>query len=143
VPEDTQSLVLIMEDPDAPDPVAPLRTWVHWIVLDLPPTSRGLREDARELPPGALDGVNDAQRTGYSGPCPPRGRHRYFFRLYALDTKLRLIKAQRAQLEEALQGHVIARAELVGTYEKRKKTQAEAPRIGTTRFAKGRGHSQP
>ncbi|HEX6240108.1 MAG TPA: YbhB/YbcL family Raf kinase inhibitor-like protein [Polyangiales bacterium] len=135
VPEDAQSLVLIVEDPDAPDPAAPRRTWVHWIVLDLPPTTRGLREDARELPPGALDGLNDSQRTGYSGPCPPRGRHRYFFRLYALDTKLSLIKPQRAQLEAALQGHVIARAELMGTYEKKKRPQPEVLRQ--------RGHSQP
>src|SRR5688572_27050008 len=135
VPEETQSLVLIVEDPDAPDPAAPRRTWVHWIVIDLPPTTRGLREDARELPPGALDGLNDLQRTGYTGPCPPRGRHRYLFRLYALDTKLRLIKPQRAQLEEALQGHVVARAELMGTYEKKRRAQPEAP----TR----RGHSQP
>lgn len=127
VPEDAQSLVLIVEDPDAPDPAAPRRTWVHWMVLDLPPTTGGLREDARELPPGALEGLNDAQRTGYSGPCPPRGRHRYFFRLYALDTKLKLIKAQRAQLEEALQGHVIARAELMGTYEKKARPTRHAP----------------
>ena len=89
-PEETQSFVLIMEDPDAPDPAAPLRTWVHWVLLDLPSNTRGLREDLRELPPGTLEGLNDAQRTGYSGPCPAVGRHRYFFRLYALDAKLEM-----------------------------------------------------
>ena len=131
VPEDAQSLVLIMEDPDAPDPAAPLRTFVHWLLLDLSPSLRGLREDLRELPPGALEGLNDQQRTGYTGPCPARGRHRYFFKLFALDTKLKLIKPQRAQLEEAMQGHVLARAELMGTYEKKKKGQPELSRRRT------------
>ena len=125
-PEETQSFVLIMEDPDAPDPSAPLRTWVHWVLLDLPPSTRSLPEDLRELPPGALEGLNDAQRTGYTGPCPTVGRHRYVFRLYALDAKLKLIKAQRAQLDEAMQHHILARAELVGTYEK--KRRQELPR---------------
>jgi Raf kinase inhibitor-like YbhB/YbcL family protein len=123
VPDDTQSFVLIMEDPDAPDPAAPLRTWVHWVLLDLPPNLRALREDLRELPPGALEGLNDFQRTSYGGPCPALGRHRYIFKLYALDTKLKLIKPRRAQLEEALQDHVLARAELIGTYEKKKKRE--------------------
>lgn len=122
-PEETQSFVLIMEDPDAPDPAAPLRTWVHWVLLDLPSNTRGLREDLRELPPGTLEGLNDAQRTGYSGPCPAVGRHRYFFRLYALDTKLKLIKPQRAQLEEAMQNHILARAELPGSYEKKRRQE--------------------
>lgn len=122
-PEETQSFVLIMEDPDAPDPAAPLRTWVHWVLLDLPANARSLREDQHELPPGTLEGLNDAQRTGYTGPCPPTGRHRYVFRLYALDTKLKLIKPQRAQLEEAMQHHILARAELTGSYEKKKRQE--------------------
>jgi Raf kinase inhibitor-like YbhB/YbcL family protein len=122
-PEETQSFVLIMEDPDAPDPSAPLHPWVHWVLLDLPSSARGLREDLRELPPGALEGLNDAQRTGYTGPCPQVGRHRYVFRLYALDAKLKLVKPQRAQLEEAMQQHILARAELTGTYEKKKRQE--------------------
>jgi hypothetical protein len=128
LPEGTESLVLVMEDPDAPDPAAPLRTFVHWLLLDLSPSLRGLREDLHEPPPGALEGLNDTQRTGYAGPCPPRGRHRYFFKLFALDTKLKLIKPQRAQLEEAMQGHVLGRAELMGTYEKKKKAPPELSR---------------
>jgi hypothetical protein len=121
VPDETQSFALIVDDPDAPDPAAPRRTWVHWVLLDLPATARSLPEAVRALPAGTLEGVNDWQRTGYGGPCPPVGRHRYFFKLYALDTKLKLVKPSKAQLESALEGHVLARAELIGTYEKKKR----------------------
>jgi Raf kinase inhibitor-like YbhB/YbcL family protein len=121
VPEDTQSFALIVDDPDAPDPAAPRRTWVHWILLDLPRTARSLPEGVRALPPGTLEGMNDWQRTGYGGPCPPVGRHRYFFKLYALDTKLKLVKPSKAELESALEEHVLARSELIGTYEKKKR----------------------
>jgi Raf kinase inhibitor-like YbhB/YbcL family protein len=121
VPDETQSFALIVDDPDAPDPAAPRRTWVHWVLLDLPATTRSLPEAVRALPAGALEGVNDWQRTGYGGPCPPVGRHRYFFKLYALDTKLKLVKPSKAQLESALEDHVLARAELIGTYEKKKR----------------------
>jgi Raf kinase inhibitor-like YbhB/YbcL family protein len=121
VPDETQSFALIMDDPDAPDPAAPRRTWVHWVLVDLPANARSLPEAVRALPAGTLEGINDWQRTGYGGPCPPVGRHRYFFKLYALDTKLKLVKPSKAQLESALEDHVLARAELIGTYEKRKR----------------------
>lgn len=121
-PAETRSLALVVEDPDAPDPKAPRTTWVHWVLYDLPPTSQGLAEAlvGTALPPGARQGRNDWKREGYGGPCPPIGRHRYFFRLYALDTALGdLGSPTRAQLLEALEGHVLARAELMGTYEKK------------------------
>jgi Raf kinase inhibitor-like YbhB/YbcL family protein len=121
VPDDTQSLVLIIDDPDAPDPRAPKMTWVHWLVYNLPPDAAGLAENAasRGLPAGALQGSNDWQRAGYGGPCPPIGRHRYFHKLYALDVVLDdLHKPGKAQLEAAMQGHVIAHTEIVGTFQK-------------------------
>ena len=121
VPAETESFALIVDDPDAPDPAAPRRTWVHWVLLDLPANARSLPEAVRALPAGTLEGINDWQRSGYGGPCPPIGRHRYFFKLYALDTKLKLIKATKAELESAMEGHVLERAELVGTYEKKKR----------------------
>ena len=119
VPAGTKSLALIVDDPDAPDPRAPKMTWVHWVVYDLPPSATSLPEAARALPSGARDGLNDWKRTGYGGPCPPIGRHRYFHKLYALDTVLPdLGAATKAQVEEAMKGHVLDRAELVGTYQK-------------------------
>ena len=115
-PADTRSWALIAEDPDAPR-----GTWVHWVVYDLPPGAGGLPEAVQELPAGARGGLNDWHRTGYGGPCPPVGRHRYFFKLFALDQPLGdLGEPTKAQLERAMQGHVVARAELVGTYQKRK-----------------------
>jgi Raf kinase inhibitor-like YbhB/YbcL family protein len=122
VPAGTASLVLVIEDPDAPDPAAPQRTWTHWIVYNIPASAAGLPQGAgREgLPQGAREGVNDWQNKGYGGPCPPIGRHRYFHRLYALDTLLPdLGKPNRAQLEEAMRGHVLEQAELVGLYQMR------------------------
>lgn len=121
VPEGTRSLALIMDDPDAPDPAAPKMTYVHWVLYNLPPDSRGLREDSRtdNLPDGTLEGLNDWQRAGYGGPCPPIGRHRYFHKLYALDTLLDdLGRPTKAQLLKAMEGHVIAQAQVVGTYQK-------------------------
>jgi Raf kinase inhibitor-like YbhB/YbcL family protein len=119
VPERTQSLALIVDDPDAPDPAAPARTWVHWVLVDIPPTASALPEGGRPLPGGCRDGLNDWQRTGYGGPCPPIGRHRYFFKLYALDTRLaKLQRPTKAELEQAMQGHVLAQAQLLGTYQK-------------------------
>jgi len=119
LPADTKSIVLIVDDPDAPDPAAPKRTWVHWVLYNLPPTATGLAEAVRELPEGTLEGRNDWGRTGYGGPCPPVGRHRYFHKLYALDTVLPdLGEPTKAELERAMEGHVLAKAELVGTYEK-------------------------
>ena len=122
VPADTKSLALIVDDPDAPDPKAPKRVYVHWVLYNIPPDAAGLAEAVRaaDLPRGTLEGLNDWGRTGYGGPCPPVGRHRYFHKLYALDTVLRdLGAATKAQVEAAMKGHVIAHAELVGTYQKK------------------------
>ncbi|HEY6896429.1 MAG TPA: YbhB/YbcL family Raf kinase inhibitor-like protein [Rhodocyclaceae bacterium] len=118
-PAGTKSLVLIVDDPDAPDPAAPKMTWVHWLLYNLPSTSTGLAEAVRELPAGSGEGLNDWKRTGYGGPCPPIGRHRYFHKLYALDTVLPdLGKPTKVQLEQAMRGHVLAQAELIGVYQK-------------------------
>jgi Raf kinase inhibitor-like YbhB/YbcL family protein len=119
-PAQTQSLALIVDDPDAPDPRAPQRTWVHWVLYDIPGDSHALAEDAtgRGLPPGTRDGLNDWRRAGYGGPSPPVGRHRYFHRLYALDAVLPdLQHPTKARLLNAMKGHVLAQAELVGTYQ--------------------------
>ena len=118
-PPGTRSFALIVDDPDAPDPAAPRMTWVHWVLYNLPPATTSLPEGltAKALPHGALDGLNDWKQTGYRGPCPPVGRHRYFHKLYALDTVLPdLHRPTRAALERAMEGHVLAKAELVGTY---------------------------
>jgi Raf kinase inhibitor-like YbhB/YbcL family protein len=120
VPSGAKSLALIVDDPDAPDPAAPKTTWVHWVLYDLPPTAPGLPEGVKSLPPGTRMGMNDWKRTGYGGPCPPIGRHRYVHKLYALDTLLGdLGEPTKAELERAMAGHVLARAELIGTYQKR------------------------
>ncbi len=115
IPEGTKSLALIADDPDAPR-----GTWVHWVLYNLPPDLSDLPEDVRrdrELPNGARQGTNDFQRIGYGGPCPPGGRHRYFFKLYALDTVLDLDPgATKEQLLRAMDGHVLAEAEVMGTY---------------------------
>ena len=119
-PAGTRSLALIVDDPDAPDPAAPKMTWVHWVLYNLPATGSGLAEAvaADALPAGTLEGLNDWNRTGYGGPCPPIGRHRYFFKLYALDTELPdLGQPTKAKLEQAMQGHVLEQATLVGTYQ--------------------------
>lgn len=122
VPQRTQSLALIVDDPDAPDPAAPIMTWVHWVLYDMPPGATGLPEGGKPLPGGAQEGLNDWHRRGYGGPCPPVGRHRYFFKLYALDTLLpELHTPKKANLERAMQGHVLEQAVLIGTYQKQKK----------------------
>jgi Raf kinase inhibitor-like YbhB/YbcL family protein len=121
VPNGTQSLVLILDDPDAPDPKAPRMTWVHWVLYDLPASSTGLPEAASPdgLPPGTKEGRNDFKRTAYGGPCPPIGRHRYFHKLFALDTKLGgLSSPSKAEVEAAMRGHVLAQAQMIGTYQK-------------------------
>lgn len=118
-PEGTNSLALIVDDPDAPDPKAPRMTWVHWVLYDLPPTTTSLPEGVRHAPHGAHDGVNDWKQPGWRGPCPPVGRHRYYFKLYALDRTLGDLKSPtKAALESAMKGHVLAQATLMGTYEK-------------------------
>lgn len=121
IPEGTRSLVLIVDDPDAPDPKAPRMTWVHWVVYNLAPDSTGLPARARpaDLPAGAVQGMNDWRHIGYGGPCPPIGRHRYFHKLYALDVQLKpLNQATKAAVEAAMQGHVLDQSVLIGTYQK-------------------------
>jgi len=121
VPQDGKSLVLIVDDPDAPDPKAPKMTWVHWVLYNIPPDTKRLKEALKhnELPAGTLEGINDWKRTGYGGPCPPIGKHRYFFKLYALDIVLSdLHNPTKAKLEAAMKAHIIAKAELIGTYKK-------------------------
>lgn len=121
IPDGTKSLVLIVDDPDAPDPAAPKMTWVHWVLYNLPPNINGLSEgvEATKLPSGTLQGINDWLRTGYGGPCPPVGSHRYFHKIYALNTILPDVKnSTKAILEKTMQGHVIAQAELIGRYQR-------------------------
>lgn len=121
-PARTQSLALIVEDPDAPDPAAPQRIWVHWVLYDIPPNASGLVENcgAHGGAARALDGVNDWGRTGYGGPCPPIGRHRYFHKLYALDVVLPdLHQPNRARLLAAMRDHILAEATLIGGYQKK------------------------
>jgi len=122
VPENARSLVLIVDDPDAPDPKAPKMTWVHWVLYNIPPDTAGLPLGAtfKNLPSGTKEGINDWKKTGYGGPCPPIGRHRYFFKLYALDTLLKTeIRPTKAEVEAAMRGHVVGICELVGTYKKK------------------------
>jgi hypothetical protein len=122
VPKSAQSLALIVDDPDAPDPAAPTMTWVHWVLLDIAPGAGGIAEGAKPLPAGTREGLNDWNRTRYGGPCPPIGRHRYFFKLYALDTALpKLTRPTKAELEHAMKGHALASAELMGTYQKKRR----------------------
>jgi Raf kinase inhibitor-like YbhB/YbcL family protein len=122
VPQGARSLALVVDDPDAPDPAAPQRTFVHWVLYDLPADATGLPADVRHaLPAGTREGVNDWKRTGWGGPCPPIGRHRYFFKLYVLDAPLGDLGAPaKARLLDAMRGHVLGEAHLVGTYEKKK-----------------------
>lgn len=124
IPPGTKSLALIVDDPDAPDPAKPQRVYVHWIVYNMSPITLKLPLNAARtgLPLKALHGTNDWGKQTYGGPCPPVGRHRYFFKLYALDMVLNSLKnPTKAELEEAMAGHLVGHAELVGTYEKRKK----------------------
>ena len=123
VPETAKSLVLIVDDPDAPDPKAPKMVWVHWMLYNLPPAIDNLPEaiSSNELPAGTLEGLNDWKRTGYGGPCPPIGQHRYFHKLYALDEMLPDLNMPfKTKLENAMKGHILATTQLVGMYEKQK-----------------------
>ncbi len=123
LPEGTRSLALIVDDPDAPDPSAPKMIWVHWVLYNIPPNSTGLPEGVTDanLPAGTLPGLNDWNRAVYGGPCPPIGRHRYFHKLYALSTVLPdLGQPTKKELENAMEGYVLSRAELIGGYRKRR-----------------------
>jgi len=121
LPAGTKSLALIIDDPDAPDPAAPRMIWVHWVLYDLPPDTGGLPEAVApdELPRQTRQGTNNWNRTGYGGPCPPVGRHRYVHKLYALDTVLPDLNHPTAKaLEQAMKGHVLAETRLVATYQR-------------------------
>jgi Raf kinase inhibitor-like YbhB/YbcL family protein len=119
-PNGTRSLALIVDDPDAPDPAKPQRVYVHWVLLNIPATTSKLSENAAKtgLPQGGVQGSNDWGKKTYGGPCPPIGRHRYFFKLYALDTALELKNPNKPLLEAAMKGHILGQAELIGTYSK-------------------------
>jgi Raf kinase inhibitor-like YbhB/YbcL family protein len=121
VPSGARSVALIVDDPDAPDPAAPKRVWVHWVVAGLPVTGGLAAGAATSLPKGATVGKNDWGKAAWGGPCPPIGRHRYYFKLYALDTVIDASGLDKAGLVKAMDGHVLARGELMGTYEKRAK----------------------
>ena len=118
-PHGTKSLALINDDPDAP-----MKTWVHWVVYNLPPSVRQLPEALptdRQLPDGTHQGMTDFGRVGYGGPCPPSGTHRYVFTLYALDAMLSLPSgATKQQLDAAMKNHVLAQAQLIGTYRRQR-----------------------
>ena len=118
VPEGVRSLALICEDPDAPS-----GTWTHWVIYNIPAEVGGLEagvSTTETLASGASQGVNDFRQVGYGGPCPPSGRHRYFFRLYALDAELKLKPGARKQeVVRAMEGHVLATGELMGTYSRK------------------------
>jgi Raf kinase inhibitor-like YbhB/YbcL family protein len=127
VPAGTRSFVLIVDDPDAPDPAAPQRTWVHWVVYNIPASATGLPAHASALPPSTECGFNDWNHAAWAGPCPPVGRHHYFFKLYALDTVFPYLpNATKVDIEAAMSGHILEQGELIGTYEKGK------PRSGKT-----------
>jgi Raf kinase inhibitor-like YbhB/YbcL family protein len=124
VPGDAKSLALIVDDPDAPDPAAPKTIWTHWVLYNLPASDGTLSEGAKaaDLPQGTREGTNDWKRIGYGGPCPPIGRHRYYFRLFALDLVLPdLGQPTRTKLLASMEGHVAVSAELMGTYRKGEK----------------------
>ncbi len=122
VPDGTHSLALIVDDPDAPDPAAPKRIWVHWVLYNIPPAVSDLPEGGARspVPAGAREGRNDGGEAGYDGPAPPIGRHRYFHTLYALDAMLPDLgsNARRRDLDEAMKGHVLATAQVMGTYQR-------------------------
>jgi Raf kinase inhibitor-like YbhB/YbcL family protein len=118
VPPDAKSLALVADDPDAP-----MGTWVHWVMYNLPPDTRTLPENVaadEKLAGGAVHGITDFGRFGYGGPCPPSGTHRYYFKLYALDTRLDLpSKANKKDVVKAMEGHILAQGELMGKYKRR------------------------
>jgi len=123
-PASAKSYALIVEDPDAPDPAKPTRVVSHWVAYNIPASATSLSENAsnKGMPAGSAQGSNEGNKQVYMGPCPPIGRHRYFFKLFALDTVLKgLNNPKKVDLEKAIQGHVVGNAVLIGTYEKTKK----------------------
>ena len=120
-PKSTKSFALVVDDPDAPDPAAPARTWVHWVLYNIPGRTAQLPEGVcrPDLDKETTEGLNDWKQTRYGGPCPPVGKHRYFFKVYALDQFLEGIKpATKKSLEKAMTGHILAMAELIGYYKR-------------------------
>jgi Raf kinase inhibitor-like YbhB/YbcL family protein len=120
-PPGTKTFALIVDDPDAPDPEKPQRVYVHWVLYNIPATTIALPENASKkgLPKGTVQGKNDWGKAEYGGPCPPIGRHRYFFKLYALDIEVSgLSGPTKGDLERVMKGHVLDSAELIGTYQK-------------------------
>lgn len=120
-PPGTKTFALIVDDPDAPDPAKPQRVYVHWVLYNIPAATVSLAENASKkgMPKGVVQGKNDWGKPEYGGPCPPIGRHRYFFKLYALDTELTgLSSPTKSDLERAMKGHVLDSGELIGTYQK-------------------------
>lgn len=118
VPSSAASLVLIVDDPDAPDPASPTRDWIHWVLYNIPASVKELPAGVKELPPGTQEGLNDWMQKGYRGPHPPIGRHRYFFRLYALDDKLHFSKVPtKAEVEKEMFSHILSKASFMGTYQ--------------------------
>ena len=123
-PSSTKSFALIVEDPDAPDPAKPTRVVSHWVAYNIPATATALAENASNagMPPGSAQGVNEGNKPFYMGPCPPIGSHRYFFKLYALDTVLTGLKnPKKANLQQAIQKHVVDSTQLIGTHQKANK----------------------
>ena len=118
-PGKTKSFALIVDDPDAPDPKAPTTVFVHWVLVDIPPSVTSLAAGAPP-PDGSLAGKNDFDKKAWGGPCPPIGRHRYFFKVYALDTTLGKAGMTKAEALDAMKGHIVGQGELVGTYQKKK-----------------------
>jgi len=122
VPKGAKSFVLVVDDPDAPDPNNPKIVWVHWVLYNIPATVTSLRGGVKDkdLPDGTLQGLNDWKRTGYGGPCPPIGQHRYFFKLYALNIILSDLNHPTTEiLERAMEGHILGKAELIGLYQRK------------------------
>lgn len=118
-PAETKSFAIIVDDPDAPDPLAPKTTWVHWVLFNIPPDIERLPEDLHKLPQNSAEGRNDWKVLGYRGPCPPIGKHHYHHKIYALDTVLEAKKiATKQDLEKSMQGHILAEAQLVALYQK-------------------------
>jgi hypothetical protein len=141
VPAGTETLALVAEDPDAADPGAPARTWVHWVLYNIPPDVEELEAgaDPDDLPGGIVRGVNDRGDIGYDGPCPPAGRHRYVFTLYALDARLPDVEGlAAADLRDAMKRHVLESAELIGLYEKKGGRKGDGRGAGRQRRSAGR-----